>query len=263
MTPVLEVEQVSKRFGGVQAVSAVSFSVGESELFSVIGPNGAGKTTLLNIISGLVRPDHGQVKLQGRDMSHQPTWRNAGLGLARTLQTPVVFPDMTVLDNLMLGHVARSRVSFIAALFMLPSVRRWEREARAKAEDLLDLLGLEGDAGRVATELPLGLQRLVEIGRGLATEPRVILLDEPAAGLAAGEVDRLAVVLRASQARGVAVCLVEHNMRLVMEIAERILVLHQGRPLFEGTPSEVQEHPDVIAAYLGSDRPRIGLHAAG
>lgn len=263
MTSVLDVNDVSKRFGGVRAVAEVSFSLRASELLTIIGPNGAGKTTLLNIVSGLVRPDRGSIRLCGKDIARLAPWRYASQGLARTLQTPVVFPDMTVLDNVMLGHVALRRVSFTAALLGLPSVRKWERTARAKAEELLELLGLEAEAHRLATELPLGLQRLVEIGRGLATEPKVILLDEPAAGLARGEVDRLAVLLRASISRGIAVCLVEHNMRLVMDVAERILVLHQGHTLFEGTPTQVQQHPEVIAAYLGSDRPRIGLHAAG
>lgn len=263
MSTVLEVRGVSKRFGGVQALSDVSFSVNDSELFTIIGPNGAGKTTLLNVISGLARADAGSVKILGNDLGRSPAWRNASLGLARTLQTPVVFPFMTVRENVVLGHVARRRISFTAALVGLPHVRKWEREARTKADELLAFLGLEAEADRPATELPLGLQRLVEIARGLATEPKVILLDEPAAGLAQGEVDRLAGLLRAANARGIAVCLVEHNMRLVMSLADRILVLQQGSPLFEGSRTEVQQHPEVIAAYLGRRSVQGATHVAG
>lgn len=262
MNNVLEIQGVSKRFGGVQALTDVSFHVGEAELFTIIGPNGAGKTTLLNVVTGLVSSDNGTVKLNGRAITRS-SWRNAGRGLARTLQTPVVFPEMTALENVMLGHIACKRIAFVPAMLGLPHVRQWERDARAKAEELLDLLGIAAEADRYATELPLGLQRLVEIGRGLATNPKVILLDEPAAGLAQGEVDRLAALLRATTQRGVAVCLVEHNMRLVMGVAERILVLQQGTTLFEGTPREVQQHPDVIAAYLGKRRIPLETHAAG
>jgi branched-chain amino acid transport system ATP-binding protein len=265
VTAVLEVAGVSKRFGGVRALEDVSFSVGDSELFTIIGPNGAGKTTLLNIVTGLVSADEGTVILNGRKTTRS-SWRNAGRGLARTLQTPVVFPDMTALENVMLGHVARKRIAFVPALLGLPHVREWERDAREKAEELLELLGISDKADRLATELPLGMQRLVEIGRALATEPKIMLLDEPAAGLAHREVDRLGALLKATTKRGVAVCLVEHNMRLVMGVAERILVIQQGAPLFEGTPSEVQQHPEVIAAYLGkrgAARAASEIHAAG
>lgn len=251
MSALLEVDGVSKRFGGVQALSDVSFSVGPAELFTIIGPNGAGKTTLLNIVTGLVRPDTGRIDFAGANIGRSPTWRNVSRGLARTLQTPVVFPGMTVLENVALGHVAQRRISFTAALLGLPHVRQWEREAHRKAEELLEFLGLQDERARIATELPLGLQRLVEIARALATEPSVMLLDEPAAGLARGEVERLAGLLRSAAERGIAVCLVEHNMRLVMGIAERILVLNLGRRLFEGTVEEVQKHPEVIEAYLG------------
>lgn len=253
MTNILEVDGVSKRFGGVQALQDVSFHIREAELFTIIGPNGAGKTTLLNIVTGFVGADTGTVRLNGRKTTRS-SWRNAGRGLARTLQTPVVFPDMTALENVMLGHVARKRIAFVPAMLGLPHIRQWERDAREKAESLLELLGIAAEADRLATELPLGQQRLVEIGRALATEPKIILLDEPAAGLAHGEVARLGSLLQAATQRGVAVCLVEHNMRLVMSVAERILVVQQGTPLFEGTPGEVQQHPEVIAAYLGKRR---------
>ncbi len=247
--PVLEGAGLAKRFGGVQALSQVSFSVRPAELFAIIGPNGAGKTTLLNVITGLWRPDEGQIKLGGVDITRSQAWTNARRGLARTLQTPVVFPDMSVRENVMLGYNAVSRTGFVEAL--VGGGRGWQRTARSNADALLEMIGLSAEANRNAAELPLALQRLVEIGRALATQPRVILLDEPAAGLAQTEVMRLADVLKAAQDLGTAVCLVEHNMRLVMSVAERILVLHHGVPLFEGTPTEVQQHPEVIDAYLG------------
>jgi branched-chain amino acid transport system ATP-binding protein len=259
---VLEVENVSKRFGGVRAVAGVSFSVQAGQLFAIIGPNGAGKTTLLNIISGLIRSDQGRIRLAGTDVTRASTSRNVAHGMARTLQAPVVFPELTVRENVLLGHAAHWNVSFVAALLGLPRVRRWEREAHERADELLALLGLEALADRAATELPLGQQRLVEIGRALATNPKVILLDEPAAGLARGEVERLAQLLRATTERGIGVCLVEHNMRLVMGVAEKIFVVHHGEPLFEGTPAEVQSHPEVIAAYLGSRAVETGTDAA-
>ena len=261
MTPVLEIENVSKRFGGVRAVAGVSFAVQAGELFTIIGPNGAGKTTLLNIISGLIRPDHGRIRLAGADVTRASASRNVAHGMARTLQAPVVFPELTVRQNVVLGHAARWNVSFTAALVGLPRVRRWERDAGERADALLALLGLEAVADRQAAELPLGQQRMVEIGRALATEPKVILLDEPAAGLARGEVERLAQLLRATTERGIGVCLVEHNMRLVMGVAEKIYVLHHGEPLFEGTAAEAQRHPEVIAAYLGSRSAETETHA--
>ncbi len=252
MSAILEVEGVAKRFGGVRAVNGVSFAVEPGQLFAIIGPNGAGKTTLLNLITGLIRPDNGTIRLAGTNVTRAKASRNVAAGMARTLQAPVVIPELTVLENVQLGHAAKWNVSFTAALLGLPRVRRWQREGREKAEGLLTLLGLEALADRFATELPLGQQRLVEIGRALATEPKVILLDEPAAGLARGEVDRLGELLRATAERGIAVCLVEHNMRLVMRVAQNIYVLHHGEPLFQGTAAEVQRHPEVIAAYLGT-----------
>lgn len=260
MSAILEVENVAKRFGGVRAVDGVSFAVQPGQLFAVIGPNGAGKTTLLNLITGLIRPDRGRITLDGANVTRAQPSRNVAAGMARTLQAPVVFPELTVLENVQLGHAAKWNVSFTAALLGLPRVRRWQREGREKAVELLQLLGLEALADRRATELPLGQQRLVEIGRALATEPKVVLLDEPAAGLARGEVDRLGELLRATTERGIAVCLVEHNMRLVMRVAQYIYVLHHGEPLFQGTAAEVQRHPEVIAAYLGT-RP-VGVETA-
>jgi branched-chain amino acid transport system ATP-binding protein len=250
----LEAEGMSKRFGGVQAVSDVSFSVDPGQIFAVIGPNGAGKTTLLNLLTGLMHPDAGRVQLDGKDITGFAPYRNARLGMARTLQAPVVFPTLTVLENVMMGRLTKRRPSYFGALVRAPGVARWEREAKAKARETLELLELEPFADRIATELPAGQQRLVEIARALTSEPKLMLLDEPAAGLAQPEVVRLAHLIRSAQERGISVCLVEHNMALVMGVAERILVVHHGKTLFEGTASEARNHPEVIAAYLGSAR---------
>jgi branched-chain amino acid transport system ATP-binding protein len=248
----LEARNMSKRFGGVQAVSEVSFTVDAAQIFAIIGPNGAGKTTLLNLLTGLIAPDEGRVLLDGTDITGWAPHRSARHGMARTLQAPVVFPKLTVLENVMLGHLTRKRLSFFGALVLSPGVRRWERDAKAKARETLALLELEEYSDRMATELPAGLQRLVEIGRALTTEPKLMLLDEPAAGLAQPEVLRLAQLIRGAKEREISVCLVEHNMPLVMGVAERILVVHHGKTLFEGTASEARSHPEVIAAYLGS-----------
>ena len=258
---VLEVDGLSKTYGAVRAVSGVSFGVRPGELFALIGPNGAGKTTLLNLITGLTRPDTGTVLVSGTDLTTAGPSRHVAHGLARTLQAPVVFPQLSVIENVELGHLARHGISFTSALLGLPRVRRLQREARAKAADLVALLGIEALADRNAAELPLGYQRLVEIGRALATEPKIILLDEPAAGLARDEVDQLAQLLAKTTERGIAVCMVEHNMRLVMSGAQRVFVLQNGEPLFEGTPADVQNHPDVIAAYLGSSTAKAAPNA--
>ena len=261
MNALLQVSDVAKSFGGVQAVRGTGFHVDDSELFAVIGPNGAGKTTTLNLVTGLVRPDAGSVVLAGQDVTRKPAAVRASAGMARTLQKAVVFPGLTVLENIMLGHAAKTTPSVVAAMLGLPSVRRWNKDAREKAEAIADRLGLHEWSHHPAAQLPLGLQRLVEIGRAWATEPKILLLDEPAAGLAHEEVDRLADVLRLAATSGVAVCLVEHNMRLVMGTCNRILVVHQGAPLFEGTPAQVQNHPEVISAYLGSSKPQGEAHA--
>lgn len=252
MNGLLEGKAITRHFGGVRALTEVDITVSEAELFAIIGPNGAGKTTLLNILSGLDHPDAGNVYFKGQEITGAAPWDNAGRGLARTLQTAVVFPRMTVLDNIMIGHVARHKLSFMGALLWLPLVRRWQQDAYDKAEVIAGKLGLAEHAHREADTLPLGLQRLVEIGRALATEPELLLLDEPAAGLAKEEVTRLGEVLRTTADDGIAVCLVEHNMTLVMNVAERILVIRQGQRLTEGTPEQIRNDPQVIEAYLGS-----------
>ncbi|MEV0694431.1 ABC transporter ATP-binding protein [Streptomyces sp. NPDC050388] len=252
MNHVLEVRELTKAYGGVQALAGVGFHVEQAEIFAVIGPNGAGKTTLLNMISGLDVVDSGSIRILDRDVTKSKPWVNARLGLARTLQTPVVFPDMTVLENVMLGYCAIELPGFVSSMLRLPRSRGWRSRAAEAATAVLDQLDLLPYADRVPTELPLGLQRMVDVARALATSPKVILLDEPAAGLSGEEVDRLSEVLRKAAARGISVCFVEHNMRMVMSIAHRILVMNFGANLFTGAPREVAANPEVVAAYLGT-----------
>jgi branched-chain amino acid transport system ATP-binding protein len=257
VTALLECREVSKSFGGVHAVGEVSFTIESGDLMAIIGPNGAGKTTLLNLMSGLTRPDSGRITLSDRTIVYGAPWRNVHTGIARTLQTPVVFPGLTVLQNVMLGHVGRKRVSFLASTFGAPAVRAWRGVAHDKAVGILERVGLTDVAERQATELSLGLQRIVELGRALATEPRLLLLDEPASGLAHAEVDHLQALLADVARSEVTVCLVEHNMRMVMALASRVVVLNHGRLLMHGSPLEVREHPEVVAAYLGTRRAHV------
>jgi ABC-type branched-subunit amino acid transport system ATPase component len=251
MTDLLECRGVTKHFGGVRAVTDVSFTVRQGGVTAVIGPNGAGKTTMLNLMTGLVRPDRGTITMADSPIVVGRPWRNVGAGMARTLQTPVVFPDLTVLQNVMLGHIGRRRLSFVGAMVRTPAVRRWAREAEQEARGLLESMGLAALGSRRATELSLGQQRLVELARALATGPRLLLLDEPASGLAHAEVDRLGQLLQDAVDRDITVCLVEHNMRMVMSLSDHVVVLDHGEVLTSGTPAEVRANQDVVAAYLG------------
>ncbi len=252
MTAIIEVRGLTRRFGGVVALDAVDLSIAAGEVFAIIGPNGAGKTTLLNLLTGLDRPPAGTVVFEGRDIAGWPAWRTTRAGIGRTLQSPGLFDDLSVLENIKVAVDAGGQESFLGSLLALPGPRRRELRAAEVARELVDRLGLGPDADRPARGLPFGRQRLVEIARALATGPKVLMLDEPAAGLSRSEVEALAVVLSDLGQRGTTVCLVEHNMALVMAIADRILVLDHGQVLFSGTPREVRSHPEVIAAYLGS-----------
>ena len=253
MTALLEVRDLSRRFGGVTAVDRVSFDVASDDAVAVIGPNGAGKTTLLNLISGLDRPDAGHVRLEGADITGRPPWRLVNVGLGRTQQAPGLFASLSVHANLSVVVPAGTRSpGVIASMLHLPSARQAAAAASERAAEIIELLGLEADAHRPAGELPFGTQRLVEIGRALAARPRILLLDEPAAGLGGKEVADLVGLLRELPATGMSVVVVEHNMQVVMNVAKRIVVLNFGGVLFEGSPAEVRNHPEVIAAYLGS-----------
>ncbi len=261
-TPILEARGVGISFGGVRALDDVSFAARAGEVFSIIGPNGAGKTTLFNIVSGLYRPDSGKVLLAGEDVTALPPHLLAARGLCRTFQNLQIFFRMTALENVMVGRHLHEERGLIPALLRLPSVLRQNRATRARARDLLAFVGLEKRADDPAGALPYGALKRLEIARALAAEPKVLLLDEPAAGCNAvetEEIDRLIVTIAE---RGAAVVLVEHDMKLVMRISTHILVLNHGRMLAEGTPAEVRANPEVVAAYLGRHAAEAA-HATG
>ena len=251
--PILQAEDIGIAFGGVRALQAVSFIVNVGEIFAIIGPNGAGKTTLFNIISGLYAPKQGRVHLATEDVTGLAPHALAQRGLSRTFQNLQIFLRMTVIENVMVGRHLHERRNAFPHLFALPSASRQNRETRARAHELLALVGLDNTADRIAGSLPYGALKRLEIARALATEPKVLLLDEPAAGCNASETAEIDAVIRTIAARGVSVVLVEHDMRLVMKISDRIHVLDGGRTLMSGTAAQVRADPAVITAYLGTD----------
>jgi branched-chain amino acid transport system ATP-binding protein len=259
--PVLQVEQIGITFGGLSALDAVSFAVTPGEIFAIIGPNGAGKTTLFNIVSGLYPPRDGRVILGDEDITAMPPDQLARKGLSRTFQNLQLFFRMTAIENVMVGRHRHEGQSVMAHLFGFPRVRQQNRETRQTAERLLGLVDLAGAAERPVQDLPYGALKRIEIARALATEPRVLLLDEPAAGCNAVETQEIDGVIRRIAASGTAVVLVEHDMHLVMNISDRIHVLEGGRTLAEGTAAEIRESPAVIAAYLGTPRTREQANA--
>jgi branched-chain amino acid transport system ATP-binding protein len=251
----LRLDAISKSFGGVAAVSEVSLAVAPGRIFALIGPNGAGKTTLFNLISGVYRPTSGRVWLAGRDVTGKPPHARARLGLARTFQTPQVFLDMRAVENVMVGAHRHLDAGLFPALMRRRGFRSAERQCRDEAMTLMERVGLARYAEVEAGALPYGALKRLEVARAMASAPRLLLLDEPAAGLNAGEAEEMTEVVRAVAATGVTIVLIEHNMRMVMGLAERVLVLVSGRMLVEGAPAAVQRHPDVIAAYLGAAPP--------
>ncbi|RJL34155.1 ABC transporter ATP-binding protein [Bailinhaonella thermotolerans] len=254
---MLAVEDVHLRFDGVTAIDGVSFEVGPAELFAVIGPNGAGKTSVFNVISGVYRPQRGRVRFLGEDIAGRRPHRIAAMGLARTFQNVELFHNLTVLDNLMLGRHCHFRYGALAALAWLGRARREELAARARAEDIVDFLELEAWRRHPVRLLPYGIQKRVELGRALAMEPRLLLLDEPVAGMNLEETEDMArFVLDVRDELGVPMVLVDHDMGLVMDLADRVLALDFGRPVACGTPERVQGDPEVIRAYLGGEEDR-------
>ena len=252
MSALLEIDHCSLRFGGIAAVEDVSFSIAEGELTGLIGPNGAGKTSLFNLITGVYQPTSGSIRFEGRDTVGERPSRITARGIARTFQNIRLFSSQTVHENVQTAANVKLRYGFAHALTRGPVFRRQEEEVREDVARLLELFGLSRYAAERATDLSYGDQRRVEIARALATKPRLLLLDEPAAGMNPQEKKDLMELIRFTQAKfGVTILLVEHDMGLVMGICRRIVVLDQGRLLADGEPAVIRRHPDVIRAYLG------------
>lgn len=251
--PLLRVDGVSKAFGGLQALTEVSFDVTSGTIHAVIGPNGAGKTTLFNTITGAYAPSGGKIVYGGREVQGRKVHELVRQGIARTFQNVELFGSMTAFENVLVGQHVRTLCGFVGAVCRFPGVRREEQAAREKAKELLDFVGLESAADARSSDLPFGWQRFLEIARALGADPKLLLLDEPASGLNPVETQQLGTLLLKIRDRGVTILLVEHDMNLTMGISDRILVLHQGRKLAEGTPREIQANEAVIAAYLGKD----------
>ncbi len=258
---LLEAQHLSIAFGGVRAVDDVSLAVEGGSVFSIIGPNGAGKTTLFNICSGLYRPEAGRVYLAGQEVTGLAAHRLARLGLSRTFQNLQIFYRMTAIENVMVGRHCHEVTSALSDLLHLPSVRRQNRDTRKAAFAALARVGLADHADRPAASLAYGSLKRLEIARALATEPKVLLLDEPAAGCNPTETQQLGRIIRQLADDSVAVVLVEHDMRLVMDVSDRIHVLANGRTLAEGTAAEVRSNTAVMEAYLGGHGLREAAHA--
>jgi len=252
MSAHLDIRDVSKSFGGVQAVSHVSLAVQQGEIVSVIGPNGAGKTTLLNCISGVFHPETGSIRLDGTDLTHLSPFRIAACGIARTFQNIALFRGMTVVDNLMLGrHIHMRNGVFRSVLYWGPGQRE-EVEHRRVVEDIIDFLEIQAIRKQPVGSLPYGLQKRVELGRALALRPAVLLLDEPMGGTNHEEKEDMArFVLDVNDEWGTTIILIEHDMGVVMDISRRVVVLDLGAKIAEGTPNEVKADPQVVKAYLG------------
>lgn len=251
---LLEVENITLRFGGVTAISNVSFEVQPGELFAIIGPNGAGKTSIFNTLSQVYRPQEGDIRFEGKSVMGMRPDAVARLGIARTFQNIALFPQMNVIDNILTGRHIQMKSSWLAGALWVGPAKREEMENRRKVEDIIDLLEIQAWRKHPVALLPYGFQKRVELGRALAMDPKLLLLDEPVAGMNLEETEDMArFILDIQRELGITILMVEHDMGLVMDIADRIMVLDFGQQIATGTPEEVQKNPDVIAAYLGSE----------
>lgn len=248
---ILEINRVTKKFGGLTAVNELDIMIPKGAVSSVIGPNGAGKTTLFNMVTGFVVPDSGVISFRGASTKDLKPHQIAALGVARTFQNIQIFPGMSVLENIMAGRHLRSRSGFFLSCVLPPVLRREEKQIRENAEKWLEFTGLSSDAAKSAGSLSLGNQRLLELARALSMEPELILLDEPASGLNARETFRMGSMIEKIKSMGTTVMLVEHDMELVMDISDHVAVVNFGSRIAWGTPAEIQRNPDVIRAYLG------------
>jgi branched-chain amino acid transport system ATP-binding protein len=250
---LLEIDDVTLRFGGVVALNEVSFHINQGEILGLIGPNGAGKTTCFNVMTGVYQPTSGTVRFAGSPLGRRKKFQITKLGIARTFQNIRLFANMTALENVLVGADAHHSTGVGSAMFRLPRHRREEDHGHTRAMELLDFMGLAGKADELARNLPYGDQRRLEIARALATNPKLLCLDEPAAGFNPAEKARLMELIRTIRDQGYTVLLIEHDMKLVMGVTDRIVVLEFGRKIAEGTPDEIRDNPAVIAAYLGVD----------
>jgi len=259
--PVLIAEGIVKRFGGLAAVNDVSLTVGDREIVGLIGPNGAGKTTFFNCLTGMEVPTSGRISYRGQRLRGRPE-RITKAGLARTFQNIRLFPNMTALENVLVGRHSRTKVGVLSAILRGPRYRREERESTARSRELLDFVGLRRVEDELARNLPYGDQRKLEIARALATDPGVLLLDEPTAGMNPQETRATMALVRSIRDLGLAIVVIEHDMRFIFQLCDRVAVLVQGQKLVEGSPAQVQADERVIAAYLGTavddDRPGDG-----
>lgn len=249
--PLLRVENLVKEFGGVHAIDDLTFTINPGTIHSIIGPNGAGKTTLFNLVTGVYTPTSGRVLFNDEPVTGKAPYELAARGMSRTFQNLQVCMNMTALENVLVGRHLHLNTGFLSSLFRLPSIVRADRAAKEMGKELMAFVGLEKYVDWDAESMPYGALKRLEIARALAAEPKLLLLDEPAAGLNEAESREIDEVIKKVAEQGVTVVLVEHDMKMVMEISDHILVIDYGRKLAEGTPQEVRENPDVIAAYLG------------